>query len=363
LLLLTDFFWNPGFSFEGMRRNWRLYALSVIAGFLGLAFVWTLLTRATSAGFGLNDFTWYQYFFTQCRAIWVYLRMYLLPFGQNIDYDFPISRSIVDHGAVAGLIALLALIGLAWYYRRKFPLISYGVLAFLILMAPTSSFVPIKDPLVERRLYLGFIGLLFATVGLLSLWRASRGTLIATLSIVLVAEAAFTYQRNELWGDAVFIWKDSVANSPNKVRPRFQLAFAYYQNGHCAESVDEFGKAAQLAKPQYDLLVDWALAYDCAGDAKTAIAKLKDAAALESTAHVYSQIGMEYAKQQDYPQALEALSVAEKMNPNFAQTYVYRGNIYNLRGELPKAVDQYRRALALDPNNQVAREELQRIAR
>jgi hypothetical protein len=26
LLLLTDFWWNPGFSLEGMRRNWRIYA-------------------------------------------------------------------------------------------------------------------------------------------------------------------------------------------------------------------------------------------------------------------------------------------------------------------------------------------------
>jgi protein O-mannosyl-transferase len=178
----------------------------------------------------------------------------------------------------------------------------------------------------------------------------------------LIAEAAFTYQRNQLWGDAVSIWKDSVANSPNKVRPRFQLAFAYYQAGHCGESVDEFGRAAQLAKPDYNLLVDWALAYDCAGNANQAIAKLKDAAALEATAHVYSQIGMEYAKQQDYPQALDALSAAEKINPNFAETYVYRGNIYNLRGELPKAAEEYRRAIALDPNNQVAREALQRIA-
>jgi protein O-mannosyl-transferase len=362
LLLLTDYFWNPGFSVEGIRRNWRLYALSVLAGVLGLAFVWTLLTRASSAGFGLKDFTWYQYFFTQCRAIWVYLGMYVLPFSQNIDYDFPISRSILDHGAIAGLAALLVLIGLAWYYRRKFPLVSYGLFSFLILLAPTSSFVPIQDPLVERRLYLAFIGLLFATVGLLSLWKTSRATMIVALSIVLIAEAAFTYQRNQLWGDAVSIWKDSVANSPNKVRPRFQLAFAYYQAGHCGESVDEFGRAAQLAKPDYNLLVDWALAYDCAGNAEEAIAKLKDAAALEATAHVYSQIGMEYAKQQDYPQALDALSAAEKINPNFAETYVYRGNIYNLRGELPKAAEEYRRAIALDPNNQVAREALQRIA-
>ena len=27
LLLLTDYYWNPGFSFEGIKKNWRLYAL------------------------------------------------------------------------------------------------------------------------------------------------------------------------------------------------------------------------------------------------------------------------------------------------------------------------------------------------
>jgi Flp pilus assembly protein TadD len=363
LLLLTDYFWNPGFSLDGIRRNWRLYALSALAAVAGLAFVWALLTGASTAGFGLKDFTWYQYFFTQCRAVWVYLRMFVLPWGQNIDHDFPISRSIVDHGAIVGLIALLVLIGLAWYYRRKFPLISYGVFAYLILMSPTSSVIPIHDTLVEHRLYLAFIGLLLITVGLLSRWKTTRATMITALSIVLLAEAAFTYQRNELWGDAVSIWRDSVANSPNKVRPRFQLAFAYYQSGHCAESVDEFGKAAQLAKPDYNLLVDWALASDCAGNANVAITKLKEAALLERTAHVYSQIGMEYAKQKDYPKALDALSTAERIDPNFAATYVYRGNVYNLRGEMQKAAEDYRHALAIEPNNPVAREGLQRTAR
>jgi Tfp pilus assembly protein PilF len=363
LLLLTDYFWNPGFSLDGIRRNWRLYALSALAAVAGLAFVWALLTGASTAGFGLKDFTWYQYFFTQCRAVWVYLRIFVLPWGQNIDHDFPISRSIVDHGAIVGLIALLVLIGLAWYYRRKFPLISYGVFAYLILMSPTSSVIPIHDTLVEHRLYLAFIGLLLITVGLLSRWKTTRATMITALSIVLLAEAAFTYQRNELWGDAVSIWRDSVANSPNKVRPRFQLAFAYYQSGHCAESVDEFGNAAQLAKPDYNLLVDWALAYDCAGNANVAITKLKEAALLEGTAHVYSQIGMEYAKQKDYPKALDALITAERIDPNFAATYVYRGNVYNLRGEMQKAAEDYRHALAIEPNNPVAREGLQRTAR
>ena len=28
LLLLTDYWWNPGFSFRGIRENWKLYVPS-----------------------------------------------------------------------------------------------------------------------------------------------------------------------------------------------------------------------------------------------------------------------------------------------------------------------------------------------
>ena len=37
LLLLTDYYWNPGFSLAGIRRNWRLYIPIVALGALGIA--------------------------------------------------------------------------------------------------------------------------------------------------------------------------------------------------------------------------------------------------------------------------------------------------------------------------------------
>ena len=37
----------------------------------------------------MKDFTWYQYFFTECRALFVYLREFVLPVGLNADWDFP----------------------------------------------------------------------------------------------------------------------------------------------------------------------------------------------------------------------------------------------------------------------------------
>ncbi len=363
LLLLTDYYWNPGFSFEGIRRNWKLYVPILLGGAIAVVLVFRMLSQAGSAGFAMQDFTWYQYFFTQCRVIWDYLRMFLLPFGQNLDYDEPVSRGILDHGAIFALSGLIAVSVLAWIYRRRFPLASYGWFTFLILLAPTSSFVPIRDLMVEHRLYLPFIGLLFITVEFLRRWKTGRTTLIAVLSLVVIAEAALSYQRNQLYSSVVDIWKDTTDKSPAKWRPRFQLAFAYYHAGRCGEAVQEFAKASQLEKPKFELLVDWALAYDCAGNSDEAIAKLKQAALINPSAHVYSQLGKELAQQRRYPEALDALATAERLNPKFEMTYVYRGGIYELQGDKARAAEEYRRALAIDDLqfNQAARDGLTRL--
>ena len=361
LLLLTDYYWNPGFSLEGIRRNWKLYLPILIGAALGVVFVLRLLSTSPSAGFGMKDLTWYQYFFTECRVVWDYLRMFLLPFGQNLDYDFPFSRNVLDHGAIAGLIALAAVSALAWIYRRRFPLASYGWFVYLVLLAPTSSIVPIRDPIAERRLYLPFLGLLCITVELLRRWKTGKAPLATVLGVALLAESALAYQRNQVWSNAIEIWKDTVAKSPNKLRPRFQLAFNYFQAQRCGEAVEEYAKAAQLQKPNFDLLVDWALAYDCAGNSEEALARLRQAAAITRNAHVYSQIGMEYGKQGKYAQAMDALSTAARLDPRFAMTYVYRGNIYEVQGNKAEAAQEYRHALEFDPYNQAASNALKRV--
>jgi Flp pilus assembly protein TadD len=363
LLLLTDYYWNPGFSVVGIRRNWRLYIPIAVVGALAIALVARVLSAATTAGFGVREFTWYQYFFTECRAIWDYLWMFLLPIGQNLDAEFPISRSITDHSAIVAILGLAAVTVAAWIYRRRFPLASYGWFVFLILIAPTSSFVPIKDPFAERRLYLPFIGLLFITVEFLRRWKISRNALMAVLALVPILEGAATYQRNLVWGTAIDMWSDTVAKSPHKLRPRFQLAMAYFQAGHYPETIEHFEKAAQLAPPNFDLLLDWALAYDGVGKPAEAIAKLRQAAALEKNAHVYSQIGMEYGKMGQYPQALDALATAIQLDPNFmgGMSFVYRGDVFSAQGNKLQAAEEYRHALAIDQGNSVAREKLARL--
>ena len=363
LLLLTDYWWNPGFSLRGIRANWRLYAPIALGAAGGLAFFWRLIIGAESAGFAMKDFTWYQYFFTQWRALFVYIGTFLLPVKLSVDWDFPISKTMLDHGAIFGLIALVALCGAAWYYRRRFPLAAYGFFTYLILMAPTSSILPIRDPIADRRLYFSMIGLLLIVADGLSRIRVERKSLLIGCAAVLAAAADHAHARARLWSDPVLLWEDAARKSPRKPRVRFQLAFAYYEQGRFQESVSEFEQAAKLEAPTYNMLVDWGLAYDGLNQSELALAKLRQAAQMEATGHVYSQIGMVYAKRSQWTQALDALATAEKVEPKFAATYLYRGKIYIATNMPAQAVANLERALALDPTLADARQELARAQR
>jgi hypothetical protein len=359
LLLLTDYYWNPGFSLQGVRRNWKLYVPIAVVAALGGAFVWFfVLQGAATAGFHVKGLAWYQYFFTECRVIWKYVLLFVLPLWQNLDPETPISRTIVDHGAIVGLLGLLAISAAAWIWRRRFPLASYGWFVFLVLLAPTSSFVPIADPYAERRLYLPFIGLLLITVEFVRRWKTTRGTVAAVLGLVLLCEAALTFQRNGLWGDAVALWKSTSEASPGKVRPSFQYAFALFEANRDGDAINEFSRTASLDKPSFDLLLDWGLAYDRIGDHNHALAKLREAAAAEPNALAYTQIAKVYSEQENYREALTALDQASQLQPALSTIYQYRGNIFLKQGDAAGAREQFRLAVQLDPRDKYSRQKL-----
>ncbi len=361
LLLLTDYWWNPGFSLKGIRRNWKLYAPLALGAAGGLALFWRLILTAPTAGFGMKDLTWYEYFFTQCRALFVYLGLFLFPARLTADWDFPISRNLLDHGAIFGLAALIALCAAAWFYRRRFPLASYGFFMFLVLMAPTSSILPIRDPIAERRLYFALPGLVLIVVDLLNRWKIERRVLTATCAVLVLLLAATTYARAAVWSDAVTLWQDTASKSPDKPRVHFQLGFAYFDQNRYDLAIGEFQKTAKLELPTYNLLIDWALAYDGLNRHDDAMAKLQQAAAMERTAHVYTQIAKVYAEETRWSEALAALGTAEKIDPSFAPIYNYRAKIHFKNNELPAAAADYQHALALDPTLADARRELNSV--
>lgn len=356
LLLLTDYYWNPPFSLVGIKRNWRLYSLTVLGAAAASMWVVRILRESDTAGLNVAGVNWYEYLLTQGRVIWLYLRLFLFPFGLNVDHDVPFSRGPLDGGAIFGLAALLAVAIAAIVYRKRFPLASYGVLMFLLLIAPTSSFVPIMDPAAERRMYLPIVGLLFVVLEFARRISVRRRELAWAGAAVCVLLLFATNARSHVWSGPLPLWEDAAAKSPRKYRPRFQLAFAQYAQGRCAEAIRQYEIAGQLTQsPQYNFYLDWALAYDCAGEQSKGIEKLQRALQIMPNAHVYSILGMLYGKQGKSKEALAALDTAIQLDPGFQPAWVYRGAVYGSSNQFEKAVEAYRQALALNPNDEGAR--------
>jgi tetratricopeptide (TPR) repeat protein len=235
-----------------------------------------------------------------------------------------------------------------------------------LLLAPTSSVLPIADPIAERRLYLPILGLLLMALEFLRRWKTSRSRLAAALAGCALFAGLLTWQRSQVWSSARALWEDAAAKSPGKQRVQEQLGFAYYAEGHsegrrslaverCSLAVERYQAAARAAKPDYRLLVEWAAALDCANRLDDALDKLRQAAALLPGAFVYSEIGGVCVKQGKRAEALEALDTAIRFNPRFQPAYLYRGVLYANSNEWPAAADEYRHALALDPSDDRAR--------
>ena len=357
MLLLADYYWNPGFTFQGVRGNWRVYGLIGLAAAGAGALALKVLSYASTVGFGFKDLTVADYFLTQCRVIWIYLFKFVFPFGQTVDYDLSISNSWADPVALAGLIGMVTVTVAAIVYRKQYPMASYGWIVFLILLAPTSSFLPIRDVIAERRVYLPSLALLLIAADFLRRiqWHP------ATQALLLVIVALFAYltaERNAVWSSPESLWRDASAKAPNKSRPHYQVGRILYENGRFDAACAEYEAAARSGGLDYTLLLNWGVALDDAGKTKEALDKLNQAAQLHPDAHIYSQVARAYARSKQYDQAMEALAQVQRLDPNFDMGYVYRGNIYLDQRDPVRAAAEYNHALAINPNNRSALEGL-----
>ncbi len=355
-IVLADLFLYRSLSPKGLAVNWRLYVPMLLGGAAGGVYVLRLASGAT-AGFSTAGVRWYEYLFTQFKAIWMYVRYFVIPVGQNLDHGMQFSRSIAEPLVLLGLAALAGALAACWIWRARFPLAALGFLIFLALLAPTSSVVPIADAFAERRLYLPMIGLLLVCMECFSRRGLDR-KVAAGAGAALLLCCALTWNRNSVYASTIAMWEDSVRGNPHNARAQFQLAHAYYVAGRCREAEHGYTRTAQLQKPAYDLYVDWALALDCDGRPDEALEKLRSAAKLEPSAHVYSQIAMVLAKSKRYGEALEAVEKSLGYDPNYEPALVYRGNIRLLTGDAAAAAEDFKRVLAMNPANEQARQGL-----
>ena len=99
-----------------------------------------------------------HYFLTQFRVMVTYIRLVFLPLNQNLDYDYPVFKSIFEFPVLISFIFLATILFFAKRLFSKYRLISFSIFWFFLTLLPESSFLPIKDVIFEHRLYLPLVG-------------------------------------------------------------------------------------------------------------------------------------------------------------------------------------------------------------
>ncbi len=358
LLLLTDYFWNPGFSVAGIKANWRLYIPIGTIAAAGALLLSIYLVSDPMIGFHLEGLNPAAYFFTECRVVWKYIQLFLFPVTQTVDYDFPISHSPLEHGSLFALAALLLFAAAAFLYRRQYPFAAYGYFAFLLLLSPTSSIVPINDPIVERRLYLPFFALVLILFEPLRRVRARPLALASSLAAVCCVAAYATSQRAKVWSDTFALFQDATEKAPNKARVRIGYANALYHRGRCSDALREYDKAIEFKPADYILDYNIGAAYYCIHQPDEALRMLSRSIDLVPKANAYTLKGLIYNEKGDFTQAFAHLTAALMLDNYYSPAFAYRGVANAALGKIPEADYDFRRCLELDRNNKIARQGL-----
>ncbi|HLX64343.1 MAG TPA: tetratricopeptide repeat protein [Planctomycetota bacterium] len=364
IVFLYDRAFLGGSIAEALRRRWGLY--------LGLlASCAVLITSAVhnppggpSAGFGLTCVTKFNYFLTQLQVIPHYLRLAFWPDHLYLDYSWPFVTSplkVLPQIVFFNLIWLVFLIGVikntAWGFLGAW---------FFIILAPSSSIMPILDAVFEHRMYLSLAALaagfvLFAEFAIRKIvWRMERRHLagrtpalqrtqeigVWVFSVVALALSIRTIARNDdyrlqstVWGPVAERFKDSDRAANN-------LGNAFAIEKRHAEAITCFQSALRI-KPDYtDAEYNLGVEYSALGKKEEALEHYARALKLNAD---YPQIncymGDVLRDLQRDGEAIEHYQLELYRDPKCADAYYGRGAAYSALGEKQQALDDYARAL------------------
>jgi protein O-mannosyl-transferase len=366
LLVLTDLFWPVPFSGAGLRRNWRLYVLLVPGAVAATVSVLWMLATAPSAGFSIQTATWYQYLLTEARALFVYIRLAVFPLGLSIDHDFPVSHTIFEHGAIGWVLLMGAILIAAFRFRRTFTLALFGLLFFLVELAPTSSVIPIADALVDRRVYLPLVGLILIGCDLLGRlkvqWKAQRWAARAAGAALVVLLGGWCYARNVEWGHPENIFASAAAQSTHNLRPYLHLTEVLVHEHSCEPAVPYLERAEQLFPDNFEVQAAWGWTLECMGRLEPAMQRLQLAARLRpQSSMIYEWIGLLYGEMRKPIDAGEALRHAVQLEPASVAAHEALALWYQAMGDLSAAEREHQQSVALDPHDESARAGLAQV--
>ncbi len=272
-----------------------------------------------------------NYLFTQFYVIANYMRLLVLPLGQSLDHWITPFPAFLTPKVFVSFIALAALTGGSVYVFRKSPLyklLLFSVLWFFITLTPTSSFLPINDAMVERRVYLPMWGFLLWALCLLLKALGQDLNLKPGKKFITLAAAcvfifsAFTVRRNALYHDPLNLWKEAAAMYPDNYRAQYNAAnILYGRDGNFEEAKYYYQKTIALNSSLFEPNLN---------------------------------MGVMLAREKKFEAALPFFMKARAIRSDYAECAFNLGVLYKDWGDYPKSLQFCEETIRLDPHHEGA---------
>ncbi len=361
IVLLYDRTFLAGTFREALRRRYGLY--------LALAATWSVVAgllistgfHGGTTGFELHKFTWWSYLLTQPGVIVHYLRLAFWPAGLCLEYGWPAARTAGDI-ALPGIL-VLSLLGLTVWALVKRPVWGFLGTWFFVILAPSSSVVPIQDAAFEHRMYLSLAAIVAGVVagGWLAGQRLVRRGLISpsamqiaggSLAVFAVFTLAYlTVSRNEDYRSDLAIWQDTVDKAPNNERARVFLGLALSSRGGVDEAMTQFKRALQINPDYVFAYVNLGSASAARGRVDEVVTYLRKAAEIRpDLAEIRNNLGVALTRDGKLDEAVAQFGKALEIDPDYADAHNNLGRILAEAGKTAEAMPHLRRALDINPD-------------
>jgi len=270
MILLYDRTFLSGSFKAAFQKRGELHAALFATCFVLLTTALEKSTQGPTAGFALKTVTPINYLLTQCAVIPHYIGLSFWPQRLLVDYCWPFATSVRE---VWPGLALLISLGLASFVAtiRNSP---WGFLGawFFVILAPSSSIMPIQDPAFEYRMYLPLAAIVVTCViashGLVraSIERGLHPRMAERVSgfsilVIILALSVRTVVRNYDYGLDTRVWKQVADAFPNYQRGANNLGNAYAVEQKHEEAIFWFEKCASInpnyADAQFNLGVEY----------------------------------------------------------------------------------------------------------
>ena len=309
----------------------------------------------------------WDYLLTQFRVIVTYIRLILLPVGQNLDYEYHIQSSLFNPQVLLSFLLLLLILCSGIYiaylsYKKnnaELRLISFGIFWFFITLSVESSIIPISDVIFEHRLYLPATGFFITAVTALMVIKGklqnkfyvSEKIIISSILIVLCVFSFAAYERNKIWQNSVKLWGDVLKKSPGNIRAHSHYGNALLESGLVDEAIRAYKNGIEIMPDYAQLHVNLGTAYLKQKQFKEAIDSFNRAIKLSPDLfEAYFDLGLTYTDYYpDSKEAIRALQTAVNLNPSSVTAHNKLGEALFKDGQIEKAISEFKTATEIKP--------------